>query len=612
MKTNSLKRRIFLSFFSLIIVLGVCIAILGYYVIKKNIIDRAQKTVRVNLKAARSVYDSQIDDIAIAFELISESKEIEKHKDKIGIDYVFEATIDAKDQIKSEIAKTAFYGVRVGGTRIIEKQELIDIDKQLYEKSKINILATPKARPSSEKTLESAMAIEYAMPIKDKNGQVKKVIYGGKIINNYFRLVDKIRSLVFEQEVYENNPVGTVTIFKDDVRISTNVLNDKKQRAVGTRVSETVYKAVVEQKKMWVDRAFVVNGWYLTAYEPIQDIKGNVVGILYVGILEKPFTDTEATIVLAFFTIIFTAGVLAAILGVILTANITNPLTKILKATSKIAGGDLQHRVDTNSNLKEVKELADAFNSMSSKLDERQKSLQISNKKLEVLNSNYLDLVGFVSHELKGILSSIVLNAYNLKKEFLGPMNPAQKKALASISRNLDYLSSTVKNFLNLSRIEKDEIMLKKTKINLKEQVFDTSIESFLQLIKEKNITVQQSIDPNIVVNADVNLMQIVINNLLSNAIKYGVENGKININARLSQDQLDVEVYNDGRPIASIDIDKLFKKFSRLNYAGAEKVKGTGIGLFITRKIIEQHGGTIWAEPKENGNSFKFNIKNE
>ena len=72
----------------------------------------------------------------------------------------------------------------------------------------------------------------------------------------------------------------------------------------------------------------------------------------------------------------------------------------------------------------------------------------------------------------------------------------------------------------------------------------------------------------------------------------------------------IQVEFYNDGRPIAEIDLDKLFQKFSRLVYTGMEKVKGTGVGLFITKEIIEQHGGKIWAVPRETGNSFIFQLE--
>jgi signal transduction histidine kinase len=101
-----------------------------------------------------------------------------------------------------------------------------------------------------------------------------------------------------------------------------------------------------------------------------------------------------------------------------------------------------------------------------------------------------------------------------------------------------------------------------------------------------------------------------VANNLVNNAVKYGNENGRIILSSKQSNDEITVTVYNDGKPIAEQDVDKLFKKFSRVIYEGMERVKGSGIGLFITKEIIEKHGGRIWVEPGKKGNSFIFTLK--
>ena len=85
--------------------------------------------------------------------------------------------------------------------------------------------------------------------------------------------------------------IGTVTVFLDDVRISTNVPLNKGERALGTRVSDEVRTKVLDNGTTWIDRAFVVNDWYVSSYEPIIDIDGNRVGMLYAGFLEKPFRD---------------------------------------------------------------------------------------------------------------------------------------------------------------------------------------------------------------------------------------------------------------------------------------------------------------------------------
>jgi len=225
------------------------------------------------------------------------------------------------------------------------------------------------------------------------------------------------------------------------------------------------------------------------------------------------------------------------------------------------------------------------------------------------MNTSYLDLIGFVSHELKGILSSVILNSYNIYNKLLGPVNEAQEKTLKSMLKNLDYLGATVKNFLNLSRIEKAELVINKSEIFFYESVLDICIESFAQLAKEKNMAIICQINDKLKVFADVNLLQIVVNNLLGNAIKYGKENGQIIISSEKKGDLVTISVYNDGRPIAKIDVDKLFKKFSRLKYAGMEKIKGTGVGLFITKEIVEKHGGRIWVEPQPQGNTFKFTL---
>ncbi|MBL7145221.1 MAG: sensor histidine kinase, partial [Phycisphaerae bacterium] len=94
------------------------------------------------------------------------------------------------------------------------------------------------------------------------------------------------------------------------------------------------------------------------------------------------------------------------------------------------------------------------------------------------------------------------------------------------------------------------------------------------------------------------------------NAVKYGLEKGKIIISSEDLADKVQIEVYNDSRPIREEEKEKLFKKFSRLEDSKDKKIKGTGLGLFLTKEIITQHGGDIWVRPEENGNSFIFQLE--
>jgi two-component system NtrC family sensor kinase len=597
--------------FIIIVVLAALIAILGYYVIKADIMDRAQRKVRDNLKAARSFYQGEIDRVETAFSLVNFDNNLAELRGRMNLHYLQCVAASDIETTSSEIVKAAYDSRKgIGGTRIMADEELSKIDPSLVEATRIQIRATPRALPTDKKQLDAVMVKEYALPVLDKNGKVEKIYYGGRIINRDYELVDKIRLLVFGSEQYHSKPVGTVTIFQDDTRISTNVLDENGQRAIGTRVSAQVYKEVVKKGNVWDDQAFVFNAWYKTAYAPITNINGDIIGIIYVGTLAEPFDSMTRHITLAFMAIVAAATALAAILSLILAAGISRPLTKLLNATHKLSNGDLAYAVGKKTGVAEIDNLANAFKNMSVKLNEREKSLTIINEKLADANKSYIDLIGFVSHELKGILASAIINAYAARDGILGMVNFKQRKALDSITRNLDYLESTVHKFLNLGRIEKGELTVNKTEFDLRKDIFDVSIDSLKPIAARKSISIDNEIEQPLRVNADHDLMLVTANNLISNAIKYGRENGRILIKSKINGTKVQIDVYNDSTPISDEQKDRLFKKFSRLETAETKKVKGTGLGLFITMQIIEKHGGRIWVEPRQAGNSFIFDIE--
>ncbi|MDD5259881.1 MAG: cache domain-containing protein [bacterium] len=605
MKTRTLKSKILYSFLSVILVLGISIALLGFYVIKKDIIERAQQQVKNDLQVAHMVYTGELDSMKQAFSVIRYITTLEELKSRLGLDYLYIIDVNEGNTVPSEIARQAARGRSLGGTRVIGKDELQKLDLGLVNKCRIDIHSTPKAKPSDKKVLEQALALEYARPLVNEQGKITKIIYGGKIINCDLALVDKIRDYVFENRLYGGKPIGTVTIFLDDTRIATNVLDNDGKRAIGTLISENVYENVMGKGRSWLDRAFVVTDWYLTGYEPIRSIDGKIIGILYVGILEKPFNDMRRNILLAFLAILLLGTVLAVILSVILDVTITKPFTRMTEATGSLAAGDLDHRIKAESKITELDQLAESFNEMAKRLQERDANLKETNEKLAALNKSYMDLVGFVSHELKGILGSIVMNIYSIKEGYLGPLNEKQQKAMNSAARTLDHFETMVKNYLDLSRIEKGELEIKPTAANLAEDIIKPALAHFEKQIQEKNLQVTNLVLPGIKLSVDKNLLLIVCDNLLGNACKYSQTGARIIVEGVVEQDHIKVSVYNEGTPIKDEQQQYLFKKFSRLE--GSEKIRGTGIGLYITRQIIEKHQGKIWAEAKPDGNSFIF-----
>jgi len=595
MRTQSLKTKILILSFVSILIFSIAVLLLGAHIIKNDIIARAQRQVKNDLFIAHSIYYGEIETIKTAFNIIPLTVDLAKVKEALGLDYLYVVERQELPKVSSEIVHRAFQGIPTGGIRIIKKPELSEMGEGIYKKAQIEVLPTPKSHLNNLRVLDKVMAIGYAMPVFDEQKEVKRVIYGGKVINRDFALVDKIRNLVFEDKFYNSKPLGTVTIFLDDIRIATNVLNNQGERAIGTVVSDTVYNKVVKEGNTWLDRAFVVTDWYLTGYEPIRNIKGEVIGILYVGVLEKPFKDMEKGIFLGFLAIVGLVAILAAVSSYILAYSISRPVTGMLEATGKISSGDLGFRVKTETGIKELNHLAESFNLMAIKLKERQES--------------YLDLISFVAHELKGILSSTILNAYSVRDGFLGMINFKQIKAMDSVTRNLDYLDSTVKNFLNLSRIEKNEMALIKTDLLVREDIFEVAVDAFSKQANDKQIQLINDIQPGLKIKADLNLLQVAANNLVGNAVKYAEPGGKVILSSTKVNDLLEIEIYNDGRPIKETEKIKLFKKFSRLDCPSGAKVQGTGLGLFITRQIIEKHEGRVWIEAREKGNAFKMEL---
>jgi signal transduction histidine kinase len=122
-------------------------------------------------------------------------------------------------------------------------------------------------------------------------------------------------------------------------------------------------------------------------------------------------------------------------------------------------------------------------------------------------------------------------------------------------------------------------------------------------------MSIVNAVPAEIMLSVDPDFLQIVANNLVGNAVKYGSQGGVVRISALETGAKAQVEVYNDGVPLTSSERDLLFKKFSRVKNDVTRTIQGTGLGLFVSREIIEKHGGRIWVESREKGNAFIFQL---
>jgi len=220
-----------------------------------------------------------------------------------------------------------------------------------------------------------------------------------------------------------------------------------------------------------------------------------------------------------------------------------------------------------------------------------------------------LDLMAIVSHELKSPISVVHTTADTLYRGYFGKLDDTQQKTVETILRNCQYLEDIIRNYIDLSKMEIDDMESFKEDIRLYEDVVEPVIEIPEHKTNMKNMVIVPDIQVKPGVYGDPNLLKIVVTNLISNAIKYGKADTEIKTGIYEMSDAYVFYVHNEGVGISEQDVKKrLFGKFSRLKQKGTEGVKGSGLGLYICKKIVEKHSGKIWVESEE-GAWVKFSF---
>ncbi len=627
-----LRVKFILSFLAVISFGGIVSLFFGTRLEHRTIFSLAQAKVRHDLASAWMVYNEKLNDIrdivrlnaardSIQKALLARDREVLGRQlgrvrsefnldvlsitDETGIVILRASQPESfgDDLSKDPLVRRAIDKEVVTATEIVPREELIKEDQDLVERAYLEFIPTPKAAPRPEDREEDGMMLKAAAPVLSDDGRVLGVLYGGILLNRNYDIVDRVKDIVYKGEKYKGKEIGSVTIFQNDLRISTNVTDEAGRRAIGTRVSKEVYTAVLIQGQPWIDRAFVVNHWYITAYEPIRDIAGNIIGMLYVGMLEKPYIDLRNNVMLTFTGI---AGLCVVILLVILsviTSSIINPLQRMVLATRKIALGDLNHKVGIDVR-DEIGKLAQSFNQMTENLKAANENLIQWGKTLEkrveerttelremqdyLIQSEKLASLGKmaagVAHEINNPLTSILINTH-LMLEKLDKKDDFYEN-LSLIADETSRCTQIVKGLLEFARQSPPQKAF--TDINL-------LVERTTQLLENQasfqNIRIVKDLDRTLPpIKLDRSKIQQVFWNLMLNACEAMPKGGQLLISVRLSADKKYVEVrfIDSGVGIPKEHINRLFDPFF------TTKSSGSGLGLAVSYGIIQQHQGKI------------------
>ncbi len=622
-----LKTKLFQAFAGLVLVFALLSWFVGARIIQNRIVDEAQNQIRLDLGSAWAIYDGKVHEVETVLKLLAIKKAVvDAAADKLwssedllqrlevirltfGFDFLSLTSPDGQVvlraaqphhtgdyRLQDPFVSRALKGEAVFGAGVLSHSELQQEGDGLTEKAFLVLEDTPRARPSPKTTEDRGMVIMGAVPIM-KGPQLIGAAYGGFLLNRNEGLVDRITDTIFKHEMETGVAKGSATIFLGDCRISTSVRLKNGNRALGTRASKEVADRVLDNGLPWVGPALVVEERYLTAYEPIRDCEGQIIGMLYVGRPERPFREIGRSIMFRYAGLSIFGLAAALLLAFIVAGRLAHPIHQLVEASNRMHRGEPHAPVRARSSCREIENLVAEFNQMAGTLAEREAGLTEANEKLSALNQSYMDMLGFVSHELKSPIASIMNYVFLLRQHKIGPLTEAQEKAVRNIETNSGRILEMVRHYLNLSRIETGELHPVPTRVAVLDDVVKPLIETFESDLASRRIRLENAIEPGVLLHADLNMAREVFENLISNGIKYGREGGLLRLACAGSDGFVEFAVRNEGAGIPADKLETIFGKFTRIEDDQAiRRQKGTGLGLFITRHIVEAHGGRITA----------------
>ncbi|MDP2736977.1 MAG: HAMP domain-containing sensor histidine kinase [bacterium] len=286
-----------------------------------------------------------------------------------------------------------------------------------------------------------------------------------------------------------------------------------------------------------------------------------------------------------------------------------NPFNEILKIIERLGQGDFDLKVSAKNNvLTEIEQLSDS-------LDKMREGFKSNQNRSEMISKLKSEFISIAAHQLRTPLSAINWVLDMIIKGDVGSINKDQNDLLDKANESNKRMISLVDDLLNVTKIEEGRFGYVFSASDMVEVIKRLIIDSSLMAKKMQVEVIFNEPKAKLPqVRLDNNKIKIAINNLIGNAIKYSKPGGKVIISAKFYKNHyIEVVIKDQGIGIPKSNLGSLFTKFFRASNAVKKQTEGSGLGLFISKNIILNHGGKIWAESKENiGSTFHFTIPTE
>ena len=509
----------------------------------------------------------------------------------------------------------------------------------LRERVAVPLVPTRNAQPNRRSREDRAMVVLAAAPVRAADGRLLAHVQAGMLLNRNLPFIDHINEIVYPDGALPFGSQGTATLFLDDVRISTNVRlfadhdtatatatasneaaerRSGEQRAIGTRVSAAVREAVLGRGDTWLDRAFVVNDWYVSAYQPLRDAADQRVGMLYVGYLERPFTYLKYGVLAGIGGVFFGVMLLAAGWSARWARQISRPLEQMAQTMQQVEGGALGARVGRVDSGDEVGALAGHLDHLLDTIADKTAALQRWNAELDrlvaqrtaaleerthdlqatqaqLLRSEKMAAVGqltaSIAHEVNNPIAVIQGNL-DLARELLGGDAQRVHAELALVDQQIERMRLIVTQLLQFARPNEFAGYVEAVDAG---RALDDCLVLTGHLLSRSKIVVERELRASRTAGINRQELQQVLVNLMVNAVHAMPDGGRLTLRTADWADGqgrpgVSIEVADTGPGLSAELIRELFKPFV------TRKKHGTGLGLWISRSLVERYGGDIRA----------------
>lgn len=530
------------------------------------------------------------------------------------------------------VVRAAMGGLSRTELDVFNADTLSQLAPGLAAQASIALRPTADATPTARTGETRGLVIHTAAPVLDSQGRLQGVLAGGILLNRNLDFIDHLNTVVYPHEALPFGSQGTATLFLEDVRVATNVRLFAGERAIGTRVSTTVNEAVLQRGGVWLDRAFVVQDWYVSGYMPLVDSHQRRVGMLYVGFLEEPLVRAKRAalgLVVSLFIVVMGG---ASLLAAWWARGIYRPIQQMQATMRAWRAGNLTARVGPLTPGDEMAELARHFDRLLDQLQTQTEALQQWGNALDGEVARRTQDLSQALAELRSAQHQLI------RQEKLAAMGQLTagvaheiNNPVAVIQGNLDILADVlgregcepVSAEIRLIREQVHRIRMIVAKLlqfarptdyvgYLEPIAPDTLVQDSLllvgHLLRRTAIAVTQHMDSHRRVVSNKGELQQVLINLLVNAIQAMPDGGVLAI-ASEDWDEagmpvgICLSVSDTGAGIPPEHLNKLFQPFFT-----SDKIGGNGLGLWVSQSIVERYGGYLSAENRAEGGS-RFSI---